>query len=66
MACTNTAESMLNLAQVSTCKLKFVHALAYYDTATIGLHHPLDGVTNPKYKLLCFIQLNFFAMRRRH
>ncbi len=33
----------------------------------IGLHHPLDGVTNPEYKLLCFIQLTtFFAKRRRH
>jgi len=25
----------------------------------IGLHHPLDGVTNPEYKLLRFMQLNF-------
>ncbi len=25
----------------------------------IGLHHPLDDVTNPKYKLLRFIQLTF-------
>ncbi len=34
---------------------------------SIGLHHPLDGVTNPEYKLLHFIQLtNFFAKRRRH
>ncbi len=33
----------------------------------IGLHHPLDGVTNPEYKLLRFIQLtNFFAKRRRY
>ncbi len=32
----------------------------------IGLHHLLDGVTNPEYKLLHFIQLTFFAMRRRH
>ncbi len=24
----------------------------------IGLHHPLGGVTNPEYKLLCFIQLS--------
>jgi hypothetical protein len=32
---------------------------------TIGLHHPLDGVTNPEYKLLRFIQLtNFFAKKR--
>ncbi len=29
----------------------------------IGLHHPLDGVTNPKYKLLCFIQLTIFLQR---
>ncbi len=26
----------------------------------IGLHHPLDGVTNPEYKLLHFIQLTKF------
>ncbi len=33
----------------------------------IGLQHPLDGVTNPKYKLFHFIQLTkFFAKRRRH
>jgi hypothetical protein len=30
---------------------------------TIGLHHPLDGVTNPEYKLLHFIQLNIFLQR---
>ncbi len=35
-------------------------------TTVKGLHHPLDGVTNPKYKLLCFIQLTFFAKRRGH
>ena len=29
----------------------------------IGLHHPLDGVTNPEYKLLCFIQLTKFLQR---
>ncbi len=29
-------------------------------TVRIGLHHPLDGVTNPEYKLLCFIQLTKF------
>jgi hypothetical protein len=29
----------------------------------IGLHHPLDGVTNPEYKLLCFIQLTIFLQR---
>jgi hypothetical protein len=30
---------------------------------SIGLHHPLDGVTNPKYKLLRFIQLINFLQR---
>ncbi len=29
----------------------------------IGLHHPLDGITNPEYKLLCFIQLTIFLQR---
>ncbi len=29
----------------------------------IGLHHPLDGVTNPEYKLLRFIQLIIFLQR---
>jgi hypothetical protein len=31
---------------------------------SIGLHHPLDGVTNPEYKLLHFIQLNFFCKEK--
>jgi hypothetical protein len=31
----------------------------------IGLHHPLDGVTNPKYKLLHFIQITFFLKKKR-
>ncbi len=30
-----------------------------------GLHHPLDGVTNPQYKLLHFIQLTFFCKKKR-
>jgi hypothetical protein len=25
----------------------------------IGLYHPLDGITNPKNKLLCFFTTNF-------
>ncbi len=29
----------------------------------IGLHHPLDVITNPEYKLLCFIQLTNFLQR---
>jgi hypothetical protein len=27
---------------------------------SIGLHHPLDGATNPKYKLLHFLTANFW------
>jgi hypothetical protein len=26
----------------------------------IGLYHPLDGITNPKYKLLQFLKTNNF------
>ncbi len=29
----------------------------------IGLHHSPDGITNPKYKLLCFITIIFLAFR---
>jgi hypothetical protein len=32
----------------------------------IGLYHPLDGVTNPKYKLLHFLTTTFFTETRRH
>jgi hypothetical protein len=36
---------------------------------TVGLYHPLNGVTNPKYNLLYFVTTKFvlfFAKRRRH
>ncbi len=33
------------------------------DFKPIGLHHPLDGVTYPEYKLLHFIQLTNFLQR---
>ncbi len=44
--------------------LEFV--LLVYDRShqSIGLHHPLDGVTNPKYKLLHFKQLTFCKKKR--
>jgi hypothetical protein len=33
----------------------------------LGLDHPLDGVTNPKYKLLNLLTAKkSFAKRRRH
>ncbi len=31
----------------------------------IGLHHPLDGITNLEYKLMCLIQLTIFFVKRR-
>jgi hypothetical protein len=31
----------------------------------IGLHHPLDGVTSPEYKLLRFKQLTKFSPKNR-
>ncbi len=31
----------------------------------IGLHQPLDGVTNPKYRLQCFLKNYFFSSKRR-
>jgi hypothetical protein len=31
----------------------------------IKLHHPLDGITNPKYKLLRFIQITIFCEKKR-
>jgi hypothetical protein len=30
----------------------------------IGLHHPLDAITNPKYKLLMFIQLTISCKKK--
>jgi hypothetical protein len=32
----------------------------------IRFFHPLDGITNAKYKLLNFMTTNYFAKRRRH
>ncbi len=33
---------------------------------TMGLYHPLDGKTNLKYKLLCFLTPNKNIQRKRH
>jgi hypothetical protein len=30
----------------------------------IGLHHPLHGITNPKYKLLCFLTTIFLQREK--
>jgi hypothetical protein len=32
---------------------------------SIELNHPLDGVTNPKYKLLCFLSTIFFYKEKK-
>ncbi len=34
-------------------------------THPIGLHHPLDGVTNPEFKLLHFIQVAIFCKEKK-
>jgi len=31
----------------------------------IGLYHPLDGITDPKYKLLHFLTTNFFCKEKK-
>ena len=31
----------------------------------MGLDHSLDGGTNPKYKLLCFLTANFFGKEKK-
>jgi hypothetical protein len=31
----------------------------------IGLYHPLDGITNPKYKLLLFLTTIFFCNEKK-
>ncbi len=36
-----------------------------FQILTIGLHHPLDGITNPEYKLLHFKQLILFFKEKK-
>ncbi len=43
--------------------LCYAECCGAFVTILIGLHHPLDGVTNPEYKLLCFIQITIFLQR---
>jgi hypothetical protein len=47
----------VNLLYLTCTKLK--------NNSTIGLYHPQDGVTNPEYKLLCFIQLTIFCKEKK-
>ena len=37
----------------------------YLKCSSIGLHQPLDGITNPKYKLKCCLTTHFFSSKRR-
>ncbi len=50
--------------------ISFVHfkkgMILLMRTQVIGLYHPLDGVTNPKYKLMHFRATKKIAKRRRH
>ncbi len=48
---------------IQTHDLKILSQVFYHCATgvwSIGLHHPLDGVTNPEYKLLHFIQPSKF------
>jgi len=36
----------------------------WLDINSIGLHHSPDGITNPKYKLQCFITTQFFCKEK--
>jgi hypothetical protein len=31
----------------------------------LGLYHPLDDITNPKYKLLGFLAINYFSKEKK-
>jgi hypothetical protein len=54
--------------KVSTKFLKkwkniFSSKFTFQSLHPLRLHHPLDGVTNPEYKLLRFIQLTIFLQK---
>jgi hypothetical protein len=49
--------SAKNILSPSLLSLPNCFAYIYSDYPSIGHHHPLDGITNPEYELLHFIQL---------
>jgi hypothetical protein len=52
---------------VSEIKILHQNKAAYWNVSLTGLYHPLDGVTNHKYKLSHFLAAEYsFAMSRRH
>ncbi len=55
----------LKIVLVAIHKLRLASVCLWF-AQLIGLHHPLDGVTNPKYKLLHFIQLTKFFCKKGH
>jgi hypothetical protein len=36
----------------------------YHTILSRVLYRPLDGVTNPKYEVLCFLTTNFFGQKK--
>jgi hypothetical protein len=42
-----------------------ISSTAFYDIELMGLYHPLDGVTNLKYKLLYFLTPNKKISKRK-
>jgi hypothetical protein len=51
--------SNYSLVQNPTCKQNAMVTISNKIFHPIGLYHPLDGITNPKYKLLCSLTTNF-------
>jgi hypothetical protein len=52
---TNTDDSSLYLKNITSLILRIA----------MGLDHPLDGITNPKYKLLHLIKTKFFCKEKK-
>jgi hypothetical protein len=53
---------------IYTCSLYYKHirlSCRSLSNATIGLYHPLDGITNPKYKLLILLTTKFFCKEKK-
>ena len=50
-----------SLPRIVMIKLLFI--CFKYCSFKIGLYHPLDGIANPKYKLLQFLTSNTFLQR---
>ncbi len=57
---------LTELAITARQAVKSINQSVKRDVYGIGFCHPLDGVTNPMYKLFCFLTTIFFIKRRRH